>query len=148
MNRYKFKSAWAWPQHIEDYFRTVIKPLSIHLFNGSSKLGDITVDLHTKATIKADARFLPFKNGIAQSTFGDIPWNIPKHVRSKFMYEMRRITKIGGSLILNANWYPNHLRHCRRQQPILVSWPRMPFGNAAFILRYEKLEAEEAETKK
>lgn len=139
MKNLRFKIGWAWPQHVSDFFKQAIHGLSLHVFCGSSKLGDVRVDLYTKnATVKADALHLPFKP-VFDTVFGDPAWHTAKHLRSKIMYELREVLKPDGDLLLNANWYPNRLRGCQRSEQILVSRPRMPFGNAAFILRYKRL---------
>jgi hypothetical protein len=140
MSEMKFKTAWAWPSHVDEYMRQNLRSPSLHVFNGSSRLGDVKIDLHTNATIRADALHLPIRDNSFQTVFGDPPWNIPKHLRSRIMYELRRVLRVSGELILNANWYPNNLHGCTKRQPILVSRPRMPFGNAAFILHYTKTE--------
>ena len=60
------------------------------------------------------------------------------------MYEMRRICKPNGMIILNANWNPNNLKGCVLLEPIYISGGRMPFGNSAMIIRYLKLKKERA----
>ena len=56
--------------------------------------------------------------------------------------EMRRICKVNGLIILNANWNPNNLQGCILIEPIYISGGRMPFGNSAMIIRYIKLISE------
>ncbi|GAI04013.1 unnamed protein product, partial [marine sediment metagenome] len=75
--------------------------------------------------------------------FGDPPWHIAKHLRSKIMYEMRRICAVNGMIILNANWSPNNLKGCILLEPIYISGGRMPFGNSAMIIRYLKIKSNE-----
>jgi hypothetical protein len=140
-----FKKAWAWPQKVDNYFKNQIKDKkSCHVFCGSSTLGDARVDIKTDtATHKADIlNGLPFEDNTFDVVFGDPPWEMPYHVRSKIMYELRRICKIHGYIILNANWTPNNLKGCLLIEPILISTGRMPFSNTALIIKYIKLDEE------
>jgi len=144
-NEYGFKQAWAWPKRVESFFKKNIKGNSCHVFCGSSKLGNVRVDIEDNGFLTHKANILeglPFKDETFDVVFGDPPWSIPNHVRSKIMYEMRRICKINGMIILNANWNPNNLRGCILIEPIYISGGRMPFGNSAMIIRYIKLKPE------
>ena len=137
---WKFKTAWSWPKHIGEYFKEKVENPSLHVFSGMSPLGTVRIDLFMPATIKADVRFLPIRDNLFQTVFGDPAWHTAKHLRSKIMYELRRVTRIGGKIIINANWNPNNLKGCKLEQPILYSRPRMPFGNTALIFTYTKYE--------
>ena len=142
-NEYGFKQAWVWPERVEKFFKKNIKGYSCHVFSGSSKLGDVRIDIEEKkwTTHKADIfKGLPFGDETFDVVFGDPPWHIAKHLRSKIMYEMRRICKVKGMIILNANWNPNNLQGCILLEPIYISGGRMPFGNSAMIIRYLKIE--------
>ncbi|GBE20494.1 hypothetical protein BMS3Abin17_01235 [archaeon BMS3Abin17] len=145
-NEFGFKQAWAWPERVEKFFKKEIKnKKSCHVFCGSSPLGDIRIDIEDNGhlTHKADIlQGLPFKDESFEVVFGDPPWHIAKHLRSKIMYEMRRICKVNGMIILNANWNPNNLRGCFLLEPIYISGGRMPFGNSAMIIRYLKIQSE------
>lgn len=139
----KFKKAWAWPQKVEDYFKEMIKgKRSCHVFCGSSELGDVRVDIvGPNATHKEDIlQGLSFEDESFDIVFGDPPWEMPYHKRHKIMYEMRRICKVNGLIILNCNWTPNNLKGCVLLQPILVSTSRMPWANAALIFKYIKID--------
>jgi len=141
---FHFKKVWAWPDNVQRFFKKNIKSQSCHVFSGSSELGDVRVDIlgppKTKATCVADVLMgLPFSDDCFETVFGDPPWHIAKHLRSKIMYELRRICKPSGMIILNANWNPNNLKGCLLLEPIYVSGGRMPFGNSALIIRYLKL---------
>jgi len=146
-NEYNFKQAWVWPDTVTKFFRKNIKGYSCHVFCGSSKLGDVRIDIvgvpKTQATHTVDIlQGLPFEDETFDVVFGDPPWHIAKHLRSKIMYEMRRICKINGLIILNANWNPNNLKGCILLEPIYISGGRMPFSNSAMIIRYIKLKKE------
>lgn len=139
---YNFKKAWVWPKSVTRFFRQNIKGYSCHVFCGSSKLGDVRVDVENNGhlTHKADIlKGLPWPDETFDVVFGDPPWHIAKHLRSKIMYEMRRICKVNGMIILNANWNPNNLKGCILLEPIYISSGRMPFSNSAMLIRYIKL---------
>lgn len=141
-NEYGFKQAWAWPERVEKYFRRNIKGRSCHVFSGSSKLGDVRIDIENKENVTHVYNILdtlPFDDNTFDVVFGDPPWKMPYHVRNKVMYEMRRICKVNGMIILNANWTPHNLKGCVLLEPIYISCGRMPFSNAAMIIRYLKL---------
>lgn len=142
VNDFKFKKAWAWPKKVEDYFKEEIKGKnSCHVFCGSSDLGNVRVDIVSeKATHKEDIlKGLSFKDESFDIVFGDPPWELPYHVRHKVMYELRRICKINGLIIINCNWTPNNLKGCILLEPILISTSRMPWANTALIFKYLKL---------
>lgn len=144
-NEYRFKQAWVWPDTVTKFFKKNIKKQSCHVFCGTSKLGDVRVDIEDNGfpTHIADIlQGLPFPDDTFDTVFGDPPWKIAKHLRSKIMYEMRRICKPYGTIILNANWNPNNLRGCILIEPIYISGGRMPFGNSAMIIRYFKTKPE------
>lgn len=141
-NELKFKKAWAWPQRVEELMKDLIKDkYSCHVFCGSSEIGDVRIDIETnKATHKEDIlKGLSFKDETFDIVFGDPPWKMPYHLRSKIMYEMRRITKKNGLIVLNCNWHPNNLKGCLLLEPFYISANRMPFSNVAFIFKYLKL---------
>ena len=143
---YSFKKAWAWPEKVEKFFKDSIKKkYSCHIFCGSSELGDVRVDIENNGDVTHIAdilKGLPFENDTFDVVFGDPPWHMAKHLRSKIMYEMRRICKPLGMIILNANWNPNNLKGCILLEPIYVSTGRMPFSNTALIMRYFKTKPE------
>ena len=94
-NDFKFKHAWAWPDKVENFFKEKIKnKYSCHVFCGSSELGDVRVDIENnggKPTHVEDIlKGLSFDNDTFEVVFGDPPWNIGNHLRSKIVYEMRK----------------------------------------------------------
>ena len=146
-NDFKFKKAWSWPDRVQKFFKQEIKGKnSLHVFCGTSDLGTVRVDIENNGTpthIADILKGLPFKDDSFDVVFGDPPWNIAVHVRSKMMYEMRRVCKPHGIIILNANWNPNNLRGCMLLEPLYISGGRMPFGNCAMIAKYLKLFSEQ-----
>ena len=104
----RFRKAWVWPDSVQRFFKKNVKSPSLHVFSGSSMLGDTRVDIvkppKTNATVIANTLDnLPFRDDCFQTVFGDPPWHIAKHLRSRIMYELRRVCKPHGEIILNAN---------------------------------------------
>ena len=113
--RYKFKKAWSWPESVEKFISLFLVSPSLHIFCGESDLGDIRVDLHTDADVKADAFHLPFRNESFQTIVADPPWHLAYHLRPKLIREIVRVLKTGGKLIWNAPWWPNS-RHLKVEE--------------------------------
>lgn len=78
----------------------------VHVCNGNSKIGSLTIDKFTNCDVRGDMLDLPLKDGIADTVICDPPWGIPYHHRFKLSFEFRRILKLGGVLLLNCPWYP------------------------------------------
>src|SRR3990167_6827160 len=143
--KFGFKQAWVWPEKVSKFFKKVVKGYSCNVFSGSSKIGSVRVDILQKENVTHQAdilRGLPFEDESFDTVFGDPPWHFPKHLRSKIVYEMRRICKVNGMIILNANWNPNNLKGCVLLEPIYISGGRMPFSNSAMIIRYLKIKSD------
>lgn len=102
----KFIKAWAWPAEVEDFLKERSVGFTIHVCNGSSNLGDLTIDKYMPADIIGDMYNLPIKTAIADTVICDPPWGVPRHLRHKLLFELRRILKLGGSLLFNAPWMP------------------------------------------
>lgn len=102
----KFLKAWAWPAEVEDFLKARAEGFTVHVCNGSSQLGDLTIDKYMPADIIGDMYCLPIKTGVADTVICDPPWGIPRHIRHKLLFELRRVLKLGGSLLLNAPWLP------------------------------------------
>ena len=105
--RYRFKRAWSWPEPIEKFISLFLVSPSLHIFCGESGLGDVRVDLHLNADVKADAFHLPFRDECFQTVLADPPWHMAYHLRPKIIRECARVLKTGGRLIWNAPWWPN-----------------------------------------
>jgi len=109
-----FLEAWAFPKPVEDLIRQAVSNLNgtvprpvIHVCSGSSRIGDVTVDLEQPADVKASCFALPFPDGYAGTVICDPPWNMPYHLRHRINRELYRVTQPGGGLIWNAPWLPH-----------------------------------------
>lgn len=106
IGRKKFIKAWAWPGEVEEFLKEHCKGFTVHVCNGSSHLGDLTIDKYMPADIIADMCALPLRTGVAETVICDPPWGIQRAERHLLIFELRRILKLGGSLLFNAPWLP------------------------------------------
>lgn len=102
----KFIKAWAWPGEVKAFLKEHCSGFTVHICNGSSHLGDLTIDKYMPADIIGDMFNLPLQTGVADTIICDPPWGIPRHVRPKLLFELRRVLKLGGCLLFNAPWMP------------------------------------------
>lgn len=82
---------WKWSRSDELKIGTWMKGSVLHICSGSSQIGDIKLDLVTRADIKADCLHLPFKSQCIDTVIADPPWNLG--FVSEFWNEMKRIAK-------------------------------------------------------
>lgn len=104
--RRRFIKAWAWPGEVEEFLKVHSKGFTVHICNGSSDMGDLTIDKYMPADIIGDMYRLPIKTGVADTVICDPPWGIGREVRHILIFELRRVLKLGGSLLFNAPWLP------------------------------------------
>ena len=136
---HQFRKAWRWPHAIESFFklRTEDK-YSLHVCCGKSRLGNVRLDLdpNSNRTQEGDMRKIPFPNDIFDVVFGDWPWKLNYYQRFRPFYEMIRVCKVGGQIIVNAMWIPHSEAAILKE--IFVRCDSI-FGQASVILVYEKI---------
>ena len=110
----------------------LIEGSTLHVCCGSSGLGDVRIDLHTEADVKADMFHLPFRRETFDTVLCDPPWNLPYHVRFKLLYELRDVLKPGGRLIFNSLWFP-HVRGLEVDPVIWIGVPGVSWRNVSLI---------------
>ena len=102
--------SWEWPDEITQNIAALLdnRGETLHICCGSSKLGDVLVDIEPQRhdIEKGDMRDLKFETGRFQNTIIDPPFKLGYYQRFKPFYEAVRVTKIGGKIIYNANWIP------------------------------------------
>lgn len=106
-NPIKWRPAWVFPQHVEDFIASQCRGFTVHVMNGRSKLGDLRIDMFTDETdVRGDAFALPLKDRCADTVVCDPPWGLDYRIRGRLLYELRRIIRPGGRLVFNAPWSP------------------------------------------
>ena|SRR3990167_10820461 len=87
----EFVNQWKWSRHEEWLVSKWIIGQSIHVCSGSSKLGDIQLDLTEYAHIRGDALHLPLKDKSIDTVISDPPWNIG--FIGRYWKELKRVAK-------------------------------------------------------
>jgi len=134
--RLRFVKAWKWPKDIEALIAMHNEPLSLHVCSGSSKIGDIRLDLYELADIRGDMFHLPFRDSIFSTVICDPPWKLPIHLRPKLLFELRDKVGIGGKLILNAPFVPP-IPKMKKIRTYLIQ--RSTWRNLRVVTIYERI---------
>lgn len=137
----KFIKAWAWPSEVEEFLRERSIGFTIHVCNGSSHLGDLTIDKYMPADIIGDMYNLPLKTGIADTVICDPPWGMDYVYKPKLMTELRRILKFGGQLIFNAPWCPK-CPGLALEEIWVPTWQLMTFTHITLIWVARKVKSQ------
>jgi len=137
IGRRKFIKCWSWPGEVEAFLREQSRGFTIHVCNGSSNLGDVTIDKYMPADILGDMFALPIKTGVADTVICDPPWGIGRDKRMKFICELRRILKVNGRLLFNAPWIP-HVPGLKLLE-VWIAVSLMPQNDCGIIAISEKM---------
>ena len=106
IGRRNFIKAWAWPAEVEQFIADMCEGYTVHVCSGLSQLGDLRIDKYMPADKADDMLSLAVDSNSADTVICDPPWGVPRHLRARLIYELRRILKVGGKLIFNAPWLP------------------------------------------
>ncbi|MEM2003154.1 MAG: methyltransferase domain-containing protein [Nitrososphaerota archaeon] len=136
--KYEFRKAWAWPEPVEKFIASLLVSPSLHVCCGESTLGDVRVDIKTKADIQADAFHLPFRDEVFASVVSDPPWHMSYNLRPKFAKEIYRVLRPGGIFILNSPWALG-LTHTMRLEAVYYALPSS-WRNCPLIILYRKTQ--------
>jgi len=135
------QESWVWEKEVEDFIARRMKGYSLNVPCGESKLGDVRVDLEPrdpKVRI-ADMKNLPFDTNTFDTVLSDPPWKIGFYDRFRQFFELVRVAKVGGQIILNAPWVPY-----ASNSEILETWikAKRTFTNASLITISRKTRTE------
>ena len=102
------QESWVWEKEVDDFVRQRMKGYSLNVPCGKSKLGDVRVDLeqHDSKTRIADMKDLPFETNTFDTVISDPPWKIGFYDRFRQFFELVRVAKVDGTIILNSTWIP------------------------------------------
>ena len=141
MNKLKYKKAWSWPKQVEDFIAARAEGFTVHIMNGQSSLGHLRIDKFTEnVDIRADARWLPLKDEIADTVVSDPPWDMDYTLKPQLISEMRRVLRFGGILIFNAPWCPK----CPGLSLLEIwcpTWQLMTFTHISLIFVLRKVKS-------
>lgn len=104
----QLRDSWIWNKSVEEFVQGFVRGYSLNVCAGSSRIGDVRVDLDPKdkSVLKADMIDLPFENETFDTVIQDPPWKIGYYRRMKPFFECVRVCKVGGRIIYNAYWIP------------------------------------------
>jgi len=136
----RFRKSWRWNDEVTDFFRErITNKYSLHVCCGQSELGDVRLDLDpsSKRTHEGDMSDIPFSINTFDIVFGDWPWKMNFYKRWKPFYEMARVCKVDGHIIVNATWMPYAESTLLEETYLRCD---SPFGTISAILVYRKLD--------
>lgn len=131
--KHTFLEGWRWGKDTTDWFvqetsRLDLERPVLHVCSGSSKLGDVRVDVvHDAANLKADMFHLPFGDASFPVVICDPPYELNLQDRCKLAKELARVCRPGGRLLWKAPWLPHEgffLIHDVTVQSIRAGLPR------------------------
>ena len=104
----RYRKQWRFPPLVEIKLAEYLHSPSLHVCSGQSPLGDVKVDLEVQLgpDVRGDMLHLPFKDESFQTVLIDPPWHFANHLRPKLLWELRRVLRVGGQLILDCPWIP------------------------------------------
>lgn len=70
----RFRRLWVWTGEEYMFYQSKCVGSVLHVCSGRSEFGDVKVDRYQKADVKADYRFLPFKDKTFDTVICDPYW--------------------------------------------------------------------------
>jgi ubiquinone/menaquinone biosynthesis C-methylase UbiE len=138
------RESWVWEKEVEDFMRERLVGYTLNVPCGASKLGDVRVDLDpVDANVRmADMKNLPFETNTFDTVISDPPWKLGFYDRFRQFFELVRVAKPDGRIILNAYWIPYSAN-----SEILETWikAKRTFTNTSIISISRKTRTETPE---
>ena len=133
-----------WPEAVEDFLFTLLRPTSLHVCSGASDLGDIRFDLdfNHRPNVVGDAARLPFKDRSVDTVLCDPPYN------GKFQWNhdlLSELSRVADRRIVFQHWFMPidsigqwKKLHAFLLKDVYVWQPRTYFGRVQVISVLER----------
>lgn len=135
-----FREAFIWEKEVEDFVRERMKGYTLNVPCGTSKLGDIKLDVDPKLSMREAYNFfkdkIPYEKNTFDTVISDPPWKIGHYFRPRLFFELVDVCKVGGTIIYNAVWIPTS-----KLVKLKEVWIRQSsqFSNVSIISVFEKV---------
>jgi hypothetical protein len=95
-SRMRFRELWKWTKGEENFYSKLCIGRVLHVCSGKSSFGDVRVDRYEKCDVRADYRYLPFKDNSFDTVICDPVWGKSERLDSGIMQwlsELRRVAR-------------------------------------------------------
>lgn len=110
VRKLQFRPAFTWEDEIEDFVKERMKGYTLNVPCGTSKLGDIRLDVDPRMSMREAYDFfkdrIPYPKNTFDTVISDPPWKIGHYFRPKLFFSLVDVCKVGGTIIYNATWIP------------------------------------------
>ena len=135
-----FKEAFVWEKEVEDFVRERVKGYTLNVPCGTSKIGDVRLDIDPNLSMREAYDFfkdkLPYPSNTFDTVISDPPWKIQHYFRPKLFFPLVEVCKVGGQIIYNATWIPTS-KYVKLEE----TWIRQSsqFSNISIISIFTKI---------
>ena len=135
-----FRESFIWEKEIEDFVKEHIKGYTLNVPCGSSKLGDIRLDIDSNLSMRKAYDFfkdeIPYPHNTFDTVISDPPWKVGHYFRPAMFFSLVDVCKVGGIIIYNATWIPTS-----KSVKLLKTYIRQSgqFSNVSIISIFEKI---------
>ena len=134
-----------WPSAVEDYLRTKLWGLTLHVCCGKSMLGDVRLDLHeSDVNVRGDMTRLPFADESFDTILIDAPYNSKFQIMHDYLNELSRAAR---KRIIHQHWFmPSNKngqykkKHDFELVEVAVWQPQTYFGRVNVITIFDRKE--------
>ena len=136
----QFRPAFMWEDEIEDFVKERMKGYTLNVPCGTSKLGDIRLDVDPKMSMREAFNFfkdkIPYPKNTFDTVISDPPWHIGHYFRPKLFFSLVDVCKVGGTIIYNATWIPTS--KCVKLKETYIRQSSQ-FSNVSILSVFEKI---------
>ena len=90
---YLFRESWRWTKGERKLIEKELIPPTLHIPNGSSRDGELCIDIGEPADIKADMNLIPLRARSFNTILSDPPWINPRKWDTRWLKEFARIAR-------------------------------------------------------